>query len=190
MDRKTLIRSLDALILPMGFHRRKLTWNRRSDPFVDVMDLQFRDGGHSLTINAGILEKEAFRICWGVELPDLIEEPFCTVRSRIGKLIDGKDHWWILTEPGIDTELRNQVVKVVIPFFESMHSIGAISKHLENVNASQGYPPESIYFAALQAKMGNLNAAEAIMRRLGDRPIGAWKERVVQATARMLKTDQ
>lgn len=86
MKMKKMTERLDGLLKPLGFVRRKATWNRKSDSLIDVVDLQVSKAGDTVTINSGIVDKDVHEICWGKQLPIFVREPFCTVRSRVGQL--------------------------------------------------------------------------------------------------------
>lgn len=92
MDHKTLINKLDNLLKPLEFARKKSTWNRRTDIYVDVIDLQIGKFGSDVTLNVGVFEPEIYLKCWD-HVPKFVHEIDCIVRSRIGGLIDGHDIW-------------------------------------------------------------------------------------------------
>jgi hypothetical protein len=60
---------LDAVVKPLGFTRRKMTWNRRSGEFIDVIDLQRGKSGDMVTMNVGVIHIAVHRRVWGKDVP-------------------------------------------------------------------------------------------------------------------------
>src|SRR6267142_2643835 len=93
--------SIDALLKPEGFEMREAAWNRQAGRLTDVVTLQIDKISQEATINLGVLDPVAFTRCWNRPVPDFVEEFDCTVRPRLGQLVDGRDHWWSLDQPEI-----------------------------------------------------------------------------------------
>jgi hypothetical protein len=113
MSETSVIRELDNLLKPLGFTRQKTSWNRRSGNVVEVITVQISKTGDTGTVNAGVLDMDAYVKLWGTEPPALVEEPACTVSARVGDLIDGKDLWWQLN----DDQVGAKVSKVELTHF-------------------------------------------------------------------------
>src|SRR5947208_3321359 len=122
MSTKTIITRVDELLKPLGFTRRKTTWNRKSGSFIEVIDVQTSKAGDAITINAGVLHPDVHRKCWATEPPVIVEEPSCTVRARVGQLLDGRDLWLRLDDPRTLNEVIEKLNAPVLPFLERMHS--------------------------------------------------------------------
>lgn len=186
MSTKAVIDRLDELLKPLGFTRHKATWNRRSDSFVDVIDVQTSKAGDTMTINAGVLHSEVHRKCWAVELPVVIEEPACIVRARIGQLLDGKDLWWRLGDARILDDVAEKVTAYVLPFLERMHSLAAMEQFLTNMKVTnQKYPLPVIYLAILKSEQGDRTGACALLTELGEKSVGAWRTRICEVAGRL-----
>lgn len=186
MSTKPVIASMDELLKPLGFARHKAIWNRQSDCFVDVIDLQTSKAGDTMTINAGVLHPEVHRKCWATEPPAVIEEPSCTVRVRVGQLVEGKDLWWRLNDHGIVNDVAENLTAHVLPFLERMHSVEAMEQFLTTAQVTkQKYPPPVIYLAILKNERGDSESACALLTELGKRTVGAWKTRISEVAERL-----
>ena len=186
MSTKAVIARMDELLKPLGFTRRKATWNRRSNSFVDVIDVQTSKAGDTMTINAGVLHPEVHRKCWTTELPAVIEEPECIVRARIGQLLEGKDLWWRVGDARILDDVAKKVAAHVLPFLERMHSLAAMEQFLTNAKVTkQKYPLPIICLAILKSEQGDRTGACALLTELGEKSVGAWRTRIGEVAERL-----
>lgn len=183
MNAKDVIARLDEMLKPLGFEKHKTTWNLKSSLFVDVVDLQTSKTGDMITINAGVLHLGVHGKYWGGDFPKFIEEPFCTVRVRIGQLLDGNDLWWQLNADDVANEITEKVCLQVLPFLEQMHSAEAMERFLTNAQVvKKKYPPPVIYLAILKHEMGDADSASKLLGDLKKTTVGAWQERISQIT--------
>jgi hypothetical protein len=190
MAKSGISKKLDTVLEPLGFQRRRATWNRRvAAGLVDVVDVQVSKNGSSSTVNAGVFHPTCYQQCWPSSLPDFIEEPMCTVRARIGDLIhsaDGRDVWWARGDPAAEDEIVENVRKHVLPFLERMHSNDAMERFLSDAQVTKKfYPPPVIYLATLKYERGDLAGACTVIREFRTKVRGAWKETVADLAARM-----
>lgn len=186
MHAKTVTARLDGLLKPLGFERQKTTWNRKSDSFVDVVDVQIGKTGDMITVNAGVLHLDVHAKCWGGDLPEFVEEPSCTVRARIGQLIDGKDLWWQLDSDHVAGEIAENVSAHVLPFLEQMQSAEAMERFLTNAQVvKRRYPPPIIYLAILKHEQGDAAAARSLLEDLKKRTVATWQGRIGQIVERL-----
>lgn len=95
MKHAAIVSTLHELLKPLGFRKKRATWNR-SGKVVEVINVQVSKAGDSATINAGVMDKDVYALLWQKSAHDFVAEPDCTVRARIGTLIDDLDHWWPL----------------------------------------------------------------------------------------------
>jgi hypothetical protein len=175
MSTKPVTTRLDELLAPLGFARHKTTWNRQTGSFVDVIDVQTRKTGGAVTINAGVLHPGVYRKCWATEPPALIEEPLCTVRTRV--VLDGKETWWQLNDTRTPDDIGEKVTAYVLPFIERMHSLDAMEQFLTAAQVmKRRYPPLVVYLAILMNERGD--KAGALLTELGKKTIGDWKPRI------------
>jgi hypothetical protein len=186
MSIKPIIARLDELLKPLGFVRHKTTWNRKSGSFVDVIDVQTSKAGDTITINAGVLHPDVHRMCWATEPTVVVEEPSCTVRARVGQLLDGKDLWWRLDESKTLTDVGEKINAHVLPFLERMHSLEAMEQFLTASGLTmQKYPPPAIYLAIIKSERGDRTGACAVLAELGGKAIGAWRTRISEVAGRL-----
>ena len=134
---KRLVAPIDGVLKEHGFVRKKMTLNRRSESLVDVVDLQVSKAGDAVTLNAGVVDREARRLLWGPETDQFLQVPECTVRSRPGELIDGRDVWWALDDEEAAEKIARTRVHRVLPFLERMHDPLAMEAQLAPHGAKQ-----------------------------------------------------
>lgn len=186
MTTKDIVASLDRVLKPLGFIRKKATWNRATGTFVDVLDIQVSKAGDTVTVNVGVLERNVYIKCWGWESSEFVEEPNCTVRARIGELINQKDKWWQVSDSAAVEDIVSHVVNFALPFFEKLHSLERMSEWLTRTNVvAQKYPPPVIYLAILQHRLGDQNGACALLGGLLAKTADAWKVRVGEVAERL-----
>jgi hypothetical protein len=186
MSTKPLIARLDELLKPLGFARHQTTWNRKSDTFVDVIDVQTSKAGDTITINTGVFHPDIHRKCWATEPAAVIDEPSCTVRARVGQLLDGKDLWWRLEDARTLNEVIEKLNAHVLPFLERMHSLDAMEQFLTASDVTrQKYPLPAIYLAILQSERGDRTGACALLAELGKKAVGAWRTRISEVAWRL-----
>ena len=186
MRTRLVIQRLDEVLKSAGFKKQKAVWNRRSDPFVDVVDLQISKGRNTVTVNAGVVHPDIYTELWGETPPRFIEEPMGTVRARIGKLIDGRDFWWKLDEANVADDIVDKVKRYALPFLEQMHSTSEMEKFLTSTRMLKDrYPPPIIYLAILRHKRGDVDAARALLMDLRMQTEGAWRGRIDQIAEKM-----
>jgi hypothetical protein len=185
MNARDVAEELDGALKPLGFRRQKTTWNRKFGSFVDVVDVQVGKAGDTITVNAGVLHPDVHAKCWG-DLPQSIQEPSCTVRARIGQLVDGKDLWWQLDADGVAGEIAEKVNIHVLPFLEQMHSLDAMERFLTNAQVvKQKYPLPIIYLAILKYEQGDVDAACRLLVDLKKKTVGAWQGRISQIAEKL-----
>jgi len=186
MSEKFITARMDELLKPLGFSRHKGIWNRRTGSFVDVVDVQVSKANDAMTINAGVLHPEVHRKCWAAEAPPVIEEPLCTVRARIGQLVEDKDLWWQLHDGGAGNDVVEKLNRYVLPFLERMHSIDAMEKFLsESEVTKQKYPLPVLCLAILKNERGDKTGACSLLAEFGKKTVGAWRTRINEVAQRL-----
>lgn len=186
MTTSSIIARLDRELAPRGFTRKKATWNRVHGPLVEVVDVQTSKGGDTVTMNFGVLSRPIYFACWGRDAKRFVEEPECTVRVRVGHLIDNKDRWWDVGNTSTADEMVKCLVERALPFLERMQSLEEMRDWLASMDApSSKYPPSAIYFAVLQSQLGDLNGACTTLTGLERRALGAWKGTAKEVSIRL-----
>lgn len=186
MSTNSIVVRLDRGLVPQGFRRSGTTWNRDHGPLVDVVDIQTSGSRDTVTLNAGVLSRPIYMICWGQELGGFIEEPHCTVRARVGQLLDNRDRWWPVSDPRSEDELAESVSSLLLPFIDRMQTYEGMLAWL----ASTGTPSEkmalpSICFAALQSSLGDQAGACQTLSLIETKALGGWKVRAREVAARI-----
>lgn len=150
-----LISEMHDVLKEYNFYRNGLVWNRDNCDYIDVIDLQISKSNDMFTINVGIADKSILQTCWGMDGVDVVDEASCTVRSRLGELLYGRDMWWDLSKSDAIDELLNGLHGTLIPFLQRNHSIEHMIDALENDPAARRYPPGIIYLALLYNRKGD-----------------------------------
>jgi hypothetical protein len=186
MSERNVIAELDRILKPLGFTRQKSTWNRRVGYAVDVIDVQVSKSGDAITTNAGVLDGDVHGKLWGEEPPSFVEESACTVRARIGDLIDGHDLWWRRSQVNVDVEIAATVGRLVLPFLERMHGRQAMEEWLvANQVVRKKYAPAILGLAILKDALGKNQVACEILSELRRGTGGAWRNRFDEVAQRL-----
>jgi hypothetical protein len=186
MSTRTVVTRLDGLLKPLGFERQKQTWNRTSGSFVDAINVQVSKAEHAITVNAGVMDPDVHRKCWGSSPCGWIDEPLCTVRTRIGALLGNTDVWWSLGDGTVVEEIAEAVATQVLPFLDRMHARDAMEEFLVAAKVLKyRYPPESIYLAILRHELGDHSGACALLQELQQTTIGNWRTGISEVSSRL-----
>jgi hypothetical protein len=102
-----------AFLKPFGFRKKGRTHNRTTEAgLVQVVNFQMGEypiGEHyvipgiresyygKFAVNLGVLLPCVREVEWQKPAPDFVQEHYCTIRSRLGSLAYGTDHWFDLT---------------------------------------------------------------------------------------------
>jgi hypothetical protein len=186
LNQNALAARVDAILRPLGFSRQNLAWNRRADGIVEVVSIQISKVGEIFTLNLGVLDPEAYTLCWGKPPSEFVDEADCTARVRLGFLLKGKDTWWGDSDEQTLTGVASALLEEGLPFLEAHRSSAAIKEYLESSGALRGrYPPPVIYWAALSSRHGEHAAACATLADLHDRTSGPWRANIEGSQARL-----
>lgn len=186
MNKHQVVMRINSILEPMAFRRRKTTWNRSSGELLDVVNVQFSKATNSATMNAGALNPSVYRTCWGRPPNQFVEEPHCTIRARVGQLLDGKDIWWNLGDEDACEKMGDCIRTIVLPFLEHNHTPTAMEQYLSDHQAGKHkHAPETIYLAILKYELGRKQEACALLHELQQRIIGNWKARVGEVRDRL-----
>jgi hypothetical protein len=184
VTRRSIIAHLDRVLKPLGYARSRITWNRGTDNFVAVLDLQTSRSRDAITLNVGVLSRTIFRHAWGRNEDAFILEPFCTVRARIGQLVGSKDVWWDLDAEDALSKVADSLSKHALPFISQMQTLPAMRDWLLAHGApSPVRPLEAIYLALLQNELGDAESGCATLNGLAQNVSDAWSVRVTAAAA-------
>jgi len=178
MLKEKIVLRIDILLEKYQFRKIGTSWNRESGDFIDVIDLQVGRSQDTFTINVGVAEKSILSSCWGLDSSEVVEEPSCTIRARLGELMCGRDIWWSLTDEGSLDGVLSGIEDAAIPFLQFNHSIDRMIETLESGSSARSYPPEAIYLALLYYRRGDGDRGMNMLRTLQTKLTGDWREKV------------
>lgn len=179
MSAAPLVRRIEALLTPLGFKRRGRTWNRSAGRLVQVIDLQVSKAGDAVTVNAGVMDPDVYARCWGSSASIPVQEPDCTVRVRIGELIDTTDVWWPVGDSRTQEATANAVTEFVLPFLSGMQSKEAMAEFLCRKEVwRRRYPPPIMYLAILKNDLGDRAGACSLLNDLLGTASEPWRARI------------
>jgi hypothetical protein len=173
-----IISKVDDLLEKYQFTRKGAVWNRLFGEFVDVVDIQFGKSRETFTVNVGVAEKFVLNACWGMSTSNVVDEPSCTVRTRMSVLQNGCDRWWSLSAPESTDEVVAVIDKTVIPFLDNYHNIDKMIESLEKKKSNVKYPPEAIYIALLYYRKGKYEHCINILESLTDTASEGWRKKI------------
>ncbi len=154
-------------------------WNRRHGSYIDVVDIQMSKSGDLLTVNIGVFERELYAECWQAPGPEFVDEASCIVRVRLGQLIDGKDRWWKLGDPGGLCEVTKALGEFGLEFIKRMHSTGGMELFLNEGDVRKSYYPlPAMYLALIMLKSGKNSDGCRLLRELKSKNTGDWQGRI------------
>lgn len=179
MTLSAYITETEGVLRSNGFSRSRRTWNRCFKQYIDVVDLQVAKSGDAVTINVGVLEREAFAFCWGKPPGNPVQESSCIVRARLGELVDNRDCWWAVNDQHGPSQVAEALVKFAIPYFERMHSSERMIESLEETGARRlPYPLPAIYLAILLIEHGESDSGFALLGDRAARATKPWRLRI------------
>jgi hypothetical protein len=177
------LETIDAVLEPCGFERKKMTWSRRGGSTIDVVELQVNKTLDAMTINAGVLDPEVYALVWNKPVQPPFEQPACTVAVRIGALLDGLDTWWPSNGAAAAAEVAEATRAVVVPFLERMRSREAMEQWLIDTRVlKKHYPLPIMHLALLKHLTGRTQEACEILDAL---IAGAWGEKATALKAQI-----
>jgi hypothetical protein len=177
---------MDRLLRPLGFAVRNATWNRKAGSFVDVVSVEVSKSRDSATISAGVVDKDVHALLWGPPVL-FIQEPLCTVRARIGELIDNYDRWWEIGDATTPDAMADDTAAYVLPFLERMHSRESLREWLVSTKVTvRRYPPPIISLAVLESLLGDPGKGRAILTELQKNTLSTgWGARAAEVAAQL-----
>lgn len=179
MISKGLIAAIDDILRPRGFVRQEILWNRTRAEFIDVFDIQISTSIGKFTMNVGILDTVVHKIFWNSDPPAFIEEPACTIRTRVGELIDGKDRWWEFSDKEAVDQLSEIVSSYVLPFIENVGSREKMEAWLlETRVARRRQPAPIVNLAILKTLLGKHAEGCRLLTELRGKMPVAWRDRI------------
>jgi|SoiMethySBSTD1v2_1073268.scaffolds.fasta_scaffold142893_3 hypothetical protein len=186
MTTNTLVSRLNSLLSPIGFMRKGYAWNREVDTFTDVIDIQPSKFDQAFTLNAAVAHRKLYKLCWGREAPEFMDEPMGIVRSRVGELIDNKDLWWPLGDVSGADDAVDKTLAYIVPFLNRAHSLEAIERFLVTKGVEkQSYPLPVIYLALVRCELGDKPACCELLCSLNFKTPPSWKSNIEAVMVRI-----
>ncbi len=180
-----------------GFLRKGRTWNRPRERFRDVIDVQAsrwnEDSSGSFTINLGVYVQTAdvaFLALRDAETPAFVKVTDCSVRTRIGALMDNqakgdrRDHWWDFDEATdlvlLGQEVAGALATRAVPFLEQFDSLESVLGFLlDHEGHTLQLPLERIHAAAILAELGDRARARELLLEAYE--VEAWRDNAASA---------
>ena len=179
---------IHPLLKELGFRRKALRWNRERGQFVDLISVQkatySTECEEVFTVNLGVFAHWFYNTVWQVPHVGIVSEVDCTIRPRLGELIQDKpfggafDQWWTLTSiddvKTVGTEVKTALINKALPFFQSIVDYRVINDHLDRLVGWQSKNElNKIYHALAKWKIGEKVESERILNQIAP----CWKER-------------
>jgi hypothetical protein len=187
MDNKRLILSAcQGVLQPHGFARKGSTWNRKSDPLVDVVNVQVAKSDDAIALNVGVFYPPVFAMSWGTEPPRFPKEENCIVRTRLHRAPDGGD-WWQLAASDAPGQVANALTTDAMAFFDRMHDLSNVEHFLEQEIHGKRWPtPTSVlYLGVLQVERSDKRSGCAILEQAVATMPGEWPIRFREVSSRL-----
>ena len=138
------------------------------------------------TVNLGVFVPECHRFFVG-EIPSVIDEVDCEIRTRLGKLLpEPGDAWWSHTPPSAVAldEVGEALRALALPFVESLSTREAIVSAWRSGRLTRcTYPRRGVAMAMVLAEIGDAaGAREALQEALSSSSIHSKRlaERAVE----------
>lgn len=177
---------LDKVLRPLGFRSSRTSWNRHTGPFVQVIDLQPSKSGDLLTLNAGVLDVPSHELVFGEPVPKVVIEPRCTVRVRIGNLLNGRDLWWRVDDAATPNAVVEVVQSHVLPFLQRMRSPEDMAEFLTMMGVlRKRHTLPIIQLAVLKSRLGERAEACRLLAQVCSTAVGAWSARAAEVAERL-----
>ena len=174
-----------AFLKPLGFRKKGRTHNRTTTGGL-VHALDFQMGAYPIgeqyvipgiresyygrfTVNLGVLLPCVFEIEEQKSVPLFVQEPYCTIRTRLGSLAFGKDEWF-----EISSDTTASAIKLVqlldrfgLPFFEKFPDYPAVLSYFD---VHERFPFQTPDRSALEAAiiahhLGNAKTAKRLFAK-------------------------
>lgn len=172
----------------VGFKRRGNAWNRASGDFIDVINIQTSKSlTISIAVNVGVLDSKVHEVFAETQLPKVVPEYLCTVRSRLGMLMTGRDIWWNTSDPEVDTMIAESIRNFAVPFTDGLHTRAAIIEKLaEQLKVQRTDVATEAKMAILLHIIGRLKESNQLLQILKTRKTSdLWQQRIEKISERL-----
>jgi Domain of unknown function (DUF4304) len=177
MNKTVVISAVQSYLLPLGFTKKGMTWNRKNGNFVDVVELQISKSADQITANIGVHHIWVHEVVWGAAINGAVDEPSCIFRQRLAELSGDAFVWWPLDSEETASSIVKAIGQHAMPLFDRMHSFDALSQSIAQ-GATKPYPLPVIYLSVLTHLSGHENDANSMLQSLKSRAGEAWRARI------------
>ncbi len=184
---------INADLKQLGFKKSQRTYNRQTEPgVVQVINFQMGrfeppagpspippwmkpDMYGKFTVNLGIFVEEVVKTL-GLKPEKFISAPGCTIRRRLGSLInaDRRDYWWNLDDSAtvIAQSIKSYLFSAGFEFLNRFSSRSAIIADYISYNDldSNGSPRARLDVGIMLAARGDMTGAKKLLREHLSRP--------------------
>lgn len=112
---------------PLGFKKNGRTFNRRLDNGI-IQVINFQSGQYPIgqgyeipglrenlygkfVVNLGVCIESLYKFQFPTEDKKYYKEYDCQIRSRLGTLLTGQDHWWTITDD--NTKITQEIIEAI-----------------------------------------------------------------------------
>lgn len=170
---------MNSLLAPLGFQREGKDWNRRTDEFLDCVNLQTSQfaGATGNMCTMDLVSERLLAEALGADTPRMNYHAI----ARIGSLIDGIDIWW-RKDPDGPTEMVERVKTYGLPFLDNMHSLEFQAQRFGR-GSTEGkiHAPSALKLAVTLYRMGERDEACRFLARPPDNYTDPfWREQLIK----------
>jgi len=189
--------SVATVLKEYGYRKNGLTWNRRMDQIIYVVNIQksrFSDKGTvKFTLNLGVAAEDIWLAYWGMELPKVIKEESCFPGFRVGDVLNGfsgkaKDLWWFLDASKAMDPLAEEVTSCLrnrcLPVLQQLDSLYAVADFVRRSNPLM-MPRDRICWGILCHQLGDFDGAERAFSKFESGKSKAWQSKVSEIRSRL-----
>jgi hypothetical protein len=197
--------SVAAFLKPLGFRKKGRTHNRTTaGELVHVVNFQMGEypvGEHYIipglresfygkfAVNLGVLLPCVREVEWQKPAPEFVQEHYCTIRSRLGSLAFGADHWFDLTSDTftLATSLVELFDKFGLPFFEQFPDYPAVLAYFDSHGdlPFQNSGRAALEVAIVARHLGDMQRAQRLLAKAHSTDHKGFREHVSTLASRL-----
>ena len=183
-----IVSAVHPLLERVGFHRRRNTFNRETEPgFIQVVDFHMRvfESGRGsrwspvevhgrFTVTVGIFVKEIYQDLFGSSAGDFVGEDVCELRKPLSELLPRRDRpvtnegmgWWSLDAPPSAKEIELLLAEYVLPLFARLSGRRSLVAEWHRSGDALGLSVRApISIATILFHRGDLDGADRLVRQ-------------------------
>lgn len=189
-----LKKKIESVLTPIGFVSEGLTWNRRTDGIVQVLQLQHDSSAKdsaAVTINLGLCDSDVWFLTWDKDRPSIFDETDCCPRFRVGFLLNEEklpylDKWWSLSvnDDGVESEIIAIIADLCVPYLNAYDNRLAMQSLAVKLikKAAIG---DKLLLAVLSHVLGKFSERDALFEELLSARSKSWHGKIVDIQNRL-----